>query len=1068
MKITMQAGIGVVSVWIGVLGSSSYAQTCKLDWAESSTCLNINELNGDTIVLPSNVTRLGGDGLKLCPMASSNAEMPAVLFVLDQSSSMNVAQNGTPVGDPHNFRATAIHNSMEYLYNVSPSSWFGFVEFAGIVDGPLYEQYVEQCKDFEWLNSGVTDLISQEFLPLNAQNVALWADSLQSPIQNRCRSGTNYYAALTRAKEIANNFDPGDVPAEVSIIMISDGRASVQTDSTWEPLETDFRVPGEFPPVYGIFLGAELSGGGTDLASLSSRTGGKYYEVDPSDTAGMSNVMNSIIQLISQFSMPDTVMMTVNGAKYQAVDIREQGAGFEITFPQTVPLSEGFNTVSLEVTYIDSATGLPRTRLSSFTLKTTESAVGEGVYPAGGYFNINCSIRNSLVVNGVTDPSIGGTTIDVVPWISSQDLENLELALTADAYTGGNTQVRVVSARTGDVYYTTLSPGNTGGLFTGSTALAFVGVNAQGLPKAGDSTDLVFQVASFDTLYFQWYNPDDPRDSLTASILLYEPPRLNFPSDSMGIDQITSLLHDVAVNGSRANVEYSWLGGEFIGAGTLSRLDTLWNFRGSQNMQQQLQGQLSNGLVVRYVDPLFQVEYLDTVWLIFDVPVLPIAWMLDEDGDGRAEKLQLVYLQDRPLEQFLPRYRVVWGMVPTDSTDRQDTLYLEVDSLNPRMSFDVVQIQNTSAGEQWTFVFPVPFKKGHTCGTGEQGEGELTVWGSYNGRPIERYIPIVDKVGPVLVQAWVDGKDINKTYLRASEPLGTAEGKDWVFGKRSSGPESQKRSYEMPVVSESGVIGLVLEDDENNRLLGGDSVRFLYASLGGVRDRAGNGAHLENPWVPVRGAREGITQILIAFEEALVRDQLQVPIPQPWQEDVYENEFRVLIPVAGGYKELETGVRVHKDIAKSMPTLGVTVDLPQLHGLDAAGNPREGMIIDGKLAYITTITADVFFYDQVGQFITRKKGEAVIDDTTDIPANGKLHFALTWQADPQIGLLSKSGRAVGTGVLIARTRLTVESVATMDLDIYDENGEISEDSMKTGDVKTKKKQTTSRLGYLHK
>lgn len=1068
MKITMQAGVGVVSVWVGLLGSLGYTQSCKLDWVETRTCLNINELNGDTIVLPSNVTRLGGDGLKICPIASSNSELPAVLFVLDQSSSMNKAQSGTPAGDPHNFRATAIHNSMEYLYNVSPSSWFAFVEFAEIVDGPFYKEYDTQCEGFEWLNGTVPNLISQEFLPLNAPNLAVWADSVQSPIQNRCRSGTNYYAALTRAKEIANKFDPGDVPASVSVIMISDGRASVQTDSTWEPLKENFRVPGEFPPVYGVFLGAELSGGGDDLATLSNRTDGQYFEVDPSDTAGMSNVMNTIIELISKYSVPDSVVLQVNNAPYPAVDIRKQGPGYNIAFPQSVPLIQGLNDIQLAITYVDSGTGLPRTRISHFVLQTTQPAAGEGVFPAGEFFQVDCSIKNSLVVEGILDPVLGGTTLGTVPWISSLNLENLGMELTAAGYTGNQTKVRVVSARTGDVYYANLSPGNTQGLFTGEASVSVVGVDAEGYPKSGDSTDQLFQVAAFDTLFFRWENPEDKRDTLTASLILYEPPTLKFPSDSIGIDQITSLLTDVGVDGVRANVEYSWRGGDFVGLGTLNRMDTNWTFRGSQNMQQALRSQLSDALIVRYVDPVFHQEYRDTVYLIFDVPVLPIAWMLDENGDGRADKLQLTYLEERPSEQYLPRYRVVWGMIPTDSADKQDTLFLKVDSLNPSLSFDVVRIERMGAGEQWTFVLPQPFKKGHTSGAGENGAGELTVWGNYNGRPVERYIPIEDKVSPIITMAWVDAKDINKTYLRASEPLGTAESEDWVFGKRGNASETRLRSYEMPKVSKKSVITLILEDGADNRILGGDSVRFLYASLGGVRDVNGNGAHINNPYVPVMGAREGNSQILVAFEEALVTDQLTVPIPFPWQDEVFEEKFRVLVPDGSGYKELATGTKVHKDIPKSMPTLGVTVELPQLHGLDATGRPREGMVINGKLIYTTTIRADVYFYDQVGQFVTRKTGKAVIDDLEDIPENGKLHLALTWQADPEIGLKSAQGRAVGTGVLIARSFLFMDSEATVDIDIYDADGEISKDSMKTGDVKKKKRITTTKLGYMHK
>jgi len=76
----------IIASFLLIAMGSAFAQTCKLQWSSEQKCLDLNALSGDRIVLPSNVTRLGQDGLTLCPIASEHSQIPAVVFIMDQSA----------------------------------------------------------------------------------------------------------------------------------------------------------------------------------------------------------------------------------------------------------------------------------------------------------------------------------------------------------------------------------------------------------------------------------------------------------------------------------------------------------------------------------------------------------------------------------------------------------------------------------------------------------------------------------------------------------------------------------------------------------------------------------------------------------------------------------------------------------------------------------------------------------------------------------------------------------------------------------------------------------------------
>jgi len=1046
--------------------SSIYAQTCRADWSATQACLNISNLSGDTIVMPSNVTRINQNGLSLCPLQTSSSKIPAVIFVVDQSASMDSALGGYAAGDPLHWRAQLVRNAINYLYTATGGNgWFSYVEFANGV-GDTAKIIPESADCIDGWNGTDSSLNSQDFTPLSLTNVTTWT-SATGPIQPRCQSGTNYLAALTRAKEYAMNFDPGDVSAEVSVIYISDGypnHPDAKATTAMAPLDVNYAaVPGVFPPVYGIFLGADASSDGDILAKISDSTGGNYNIVTPGDTAQMNTVMSSIIDLVSRYSAPTTVTLNVNGTAFTATSVKTT-SGYQVNFPQTIPLVAGTNNLSLVVGYVDS-TGIKRTKTSTFVIATTGAPVDTGVVASGEFFQAICATGNGMTINGLSNPSlVVGSTLATTPHLTSTGLTAFNLNMISIGFTSATATVTLRSARTGDVVDAILPAGVGTGQFTGQVVANAVASGLTGIPAAANKADAALSIAPFDTVFYRWINPADSRDSIVGSFLIYTPPTLAFTADTLSIDQISARVEDVGVaNNGWAKVEYLWVSGQFVSNATLGRLDSSSVFQSTVNLKQLLMSALYNQLVVTYTDPIFGVTYTDTCELIFETPVLPVAWMEDTNGDGQADRLRLTYTENPGPDQHFPGYKLVWG------DKNQDTTFFRVDSLNPNISFDVVNISQTAAGQQWVFDLPQPFPFAHTSGSGIMGQGKLFMTGWFLNKDVTREIEVVDKVGPVLTEFWLNPEELTLAYFRTSELLGTGASQNWILVNHAgNGVDAEAQTVETVYNEATGIYTLTLVDRGDNRIYSGDSVRFVVAANGGVRDLNGNGAHVDNPYVIVKGIRFPTNSINVSYTTTLIQDAPTVTLPAT---DIdLTNKFRVLTkdPATGDFTDPHTGDFIGKDDIRGMPALDISVFLPQLNGMDSTGNARNGMFVNDTMAWITTVVVHAYFFDQVGQFIAKKSANITINDTAGIRNDGTLHFSLLWQVDPARGLTDSKGRAVGTGVLLTKTEINMTSTAQVELTLYDETGAVSSNSIHAGDVIRKKRSMMASLGYLHK
>ena len=156
-----------------------------------------------------------------------------------------------------------------------------------------------------------------------------------------------------------------------------------------------------------------------------------------------------------------------------------------------------------------------------------------------------------------------------------------------------------------------------------------------------------------------------------------------------------------------------------------------------------------------------------------------------------------------------------------------------------------------------------------------------------------------------------------------------------------------------------------------------------------------------------------------------------------------------------------------KDLQGTM-LINISVQLPMLNGVDSSGTPLEGFLIDGKMAWSTEIKVQTHFFDQMGQFISKKVATLIIDDPKQIGSEGITDFSLMWQPDKKKGLTTQHGRAVASGVIIAKITTTSISTALKDLTIYNEKGEVSKNSIKVDSQRKTKEIITKKIGYLRK
>ncbi len=242
-------------------------------------CLSKAEISGQTFVFPESVTEINNQGVSFCVDSKSTTleSRPAILYIMDQSSSM---RND---GDPHGVRGESEREAIKRQKELYPGTAVGHIDFSREASG--------------WDNTANKNYYSKEIRPLSDEK---HFDNLMSNIKNVNSSGTNYVAALTKARELLKDFD--DDTYTPYVIFITDGLPSNMRSEI-------FALLNDFPQMHTFFLGDDLNAGNgyaeSDvkdaeemLISMAQKTGGAFHHIKTSNAQALGDTLEVVIDYI--------------------------------------------------------------------------------------------------------------------------------------------------------------------------------------------------------------------------------------------------------------------------------------------------------------------------------------------------------------------------------------------------------------------------------------------------------------------------------------------------------------------------------------------------------------------------------------------------------------------------------------------------------------------------------------------------------------------------------------------------------------------------------------------------
>jgi hypothetical protein len=427
---------------LGFLGlltlGAAHAQTssdCSLRGADTTLatgvtvkkCLDLDALNGKTVVIPSNVTRIDNNGFSLCESSEQSGGQADIVYVMDQSGSMginyiwispdlkdtvylestancgyvnaditgfgtitlpndagvrqvtrvNPAKPPTKCtsfsGDPYTQRGIAFKQAIDFQAARAPRSTAGYMGFAANVIDPIKPLIL---------------------------NVPANVTRLKAAMRPALNNSTNYKAPLDTAKKWLLTPATASNPTQ-AIIFLSDGQPTTPTnnpDAYLDVLAATYPpMPGVMPPVFGIFMGRPTADT-AKLADLSKRTGGQFWLIPSSRPDSLKAVVERILNVILRQYQPSSAVVTNNGVSPTQIGragandfVRQPEGQWLMTLDKPVGLRPaGANPVDATTELVDVQSGAVKPNSISFTLSTTGPQESENKNLTGTQFSISC------------------------------------------------------------------------------------------------------------------------------------------------------------------------------------------------------------------------------------------------------------------------------------------------------------------------------------------------------------------------------------------------------------------------------------------------------------------------------------------------------------------------------------------------------------------------------------------------------------------------------------------------------------------------------------------------------
>ncbi len=371
------AALGVFLV-ASLLSTPIQAAPKRCDWhgprssgeATYNKCIDFAAIQGTTVNVPKNVTRISADGISFCSGAftQAGAGNADIVFIYDNSGSMasKVAyvdpalndtvfyyQNGTSTACNINVTGPMDYQTLIGKRTISKLASAGCNTISG---DPYYArgQVIQKAIDFLVANSPTSTAGAVSFTDKTAHlrsplqlSLASNATLVKNSIVLDSSGGTYYGPPLQQAKDWLT--DPAIIKTQrQAIIFISDG---APTDTTGT--NSYLNITG-LPPVYSIYLGDAAVPDTLKLKQLSDKTGGTFTRVNPRNVLAIQDVMTSIVKSITTTSVPKSVTVVNSSltppqtSHSSAVTVNADGSQ-GVTLDSIIGLNTGANSIQINV-----------------------------------------------------------------------------------------------------------------------------------------------------------------------------------------------------------------------------------------------------------------------------------------------------------------------------------------------------------------------------------------------------------------------------------------------------------------------------------------------------------------------------------------------------------------------------------------------------------------------------------------------------------------------------------------------------------------------------------------------
>ncbi|MCB9496830.1 MAG: VWA domain-containing protein [Fibrobacteria bacterium] len=391
-----------VMTFLAAFAAQLFAATPRCDLAVPAegaiNCLDPHLWNGQTITLPGNVTRIGGEGLALCASIESSKFSSDIVYVIDNSTSMEAwgywvssagdtsfftpgcSQNVSKLGDPllrprhlaghtgadsigfdtvqqivskerpncteandvYSWRAEAVRQALLSQAAFDPTSSAGVIQFSGVIRQALEMRPLSDANRQVLLDStGLLPVISG----------TKWAPPLKEAIDWMAKFRTTHSQAII----LVSDGEPSDA---------NQYRALVGGDDT--------------PPIYAVYLG-QSEDKTPELDFVTSVTGGEKFVVPPDQPDSLQGVINAIVASVSRrIGVSQAVVENLsNGQVSVTKSVRRDSLSDRLILDSVVALQSGPNYVRIASTIGSGAALKPETTLVVLDVSGPEAPMGE-------------------------------------------------------------------------------------------------------------------------------------------------------------------------------------------------------------------------------------------------------------------------------------------------------------------------------------------------------------------------------------------------------------------------------------------------------------------------------------------------------------------------------------------------------------------------------------------------------------------------------------------------------------------------------------------------------------------